>query len=154
MIPFALTVQGDMLEGLDRYADKIQKQLLYSGSVGMGIVIRDAAKAAVHPTVKGHWFHGTQFKVSGVKYWYDPGSLRNAIYVAYSPERSNEQQVTYKVSWNHTAKAPKGVAYGFMVEYGTRGKAAHSFMRPALDSMPKAIEAGKAAMRARLGTLL
>jgi hypothetical protein len=44
---------------------------------------------------------------------YPGGSLKSAIYQAYSSDNSNAAQATYHISWN-AAKAP----HGHLVEYG------------------------------------
>jgi len=76
-----------------------------------------------------------------VRYLFQPGTLRDAIYRAYSPEKSGDTLKLYRVSWNHR-KAP----YGFMVEYGTPKAPAASFLRKSIARVPDAIEAGKAAI--------
>lgn len=74
----------------------------------------------------GHWFHGTSFKKSGKKYWFEAGTLRKSIYQVYSKGNSGDGRATYHISWNKS-KAP----YGFMVENGTSKAPAHPFIRPA-----------------------
>lgn len=90
-------------------------------------VIYDAARVNVPVSAKGHWFHGTQFRVNGTKYYFDAGSLRDAIYQVYSADNSGPLKDTYHVAWNH-----RKVPYGFMVEFGTSRAPAHSFLGPAI----------------------
>ncbi|MDP9891232.1 HK97 gp10 family phage protein [Variovorax boronicumulans] len=112
--------------------------------------VRPAAQAAtqvvyqevlvrVPASPKGHWFHGTSFKTTGQKYWFEPGSLRRAIYQAYSADNSTQDHATYHVSWNRK-KAP----YGHWVENGTSRAPAQPFLRPAYEaSIDRALDAGR-----------
>lgn len=90
-------------------------------------VIYDQARANVPVSAKGHWFHGTSFKKTGMKYWFNAGSLRASIYQAFSQDNSSATKATYHVSWNRK-KAP----YAWMVEFGTSRAAAHPFMGKAI----------------------
>ncbi len=81
-------------------------------------VYYDAAIAAAPKSDKGHWFHGTSFKSTGQKYWFESGSLKNAVYQVYSKNQSSKTQAEYQVAWNH-----RKVPYGFMVAYGTKSGA-------------------------------
>jgi HK97 gp10 family phage protein len=93
-------------------------------------VFHDAARANVRRSAKGHWFHGTSFRKTGQKYWFEAGTLQRAIYQAYSADNSNDNGLsTYHVSWNFK-KAP----YGHMVEFGTARAPAHPFLRPAFEN--------------------
>jgi HK97 gp10 family phage protein len=103
-------------------------------------VLYEEARARVPVSAKGHWFHGTSFRKTGQKYWFDAGSLRASIYQVYSEDNSSEQRAEYHVSWNRL-KAP----YAWMVEYGTSRAGARPFLRPAYDAKVKeAMEAAKA----------
>ena len=74
----------------------------------------EAARRNVPIGKRGHYFHGTSFKLNGTKYWFDAGNLQRSIYQVYSKDDSKRGGVqTYHISWNHK-KAP----YGFMVELG------------------------------------
>lgn len=90
-------------------------------------VFYDEVKRRVPRSKKGHWFHGTSFKINGKKYWFDAGSLSAAVYQVFSNDKSGPGRATYHVAWNHK-KAP----YGFMVEFGTSRAPAHPFLRPAI----------------------
>lgn len=69
------------------------------------------------------------------------GNLSNAVYQAYSPERSGDLKATYNVSWNHT-KAPHGrlVEWGHIQRYkvyvGSDGNW-HTAVRKAMQNKPK-----------------
>lgn len=92
---------------------------------------------------KGHWFHGTSFKLNGTKYWYNSGALIRSIYQVYSKDNSTPEHAEYHIAWNHK-KAP----YGFMVEMGTSKVPAHPFLRPAFDAKEKAAVAAANAVYA------
>lgn len=127
---------------LDRFADKLKGSVVYVGAQAAAEVFYREAKLRAPVSGKGHWFHGTQYKVNGVKYWFNSGTLRNSIYQVQSKDNSGNGKATYHVAWNHT-KCP----YGFMVEYGTARTPAHPFLRPAYDGgKPQALTAAKAAM--------
>lgn len=87
-------------------------------------VFYDRARQLVPVGKKGHYFHGTSFKVNGTKYYFNAGSLKAAIYQVYSEDNSGQSRATYHVAWNH-----RKVPYGFMVEFGTSKAQAHSFIR-------------------------
>lgn len=83
---------------------------------------------------EAHFFYGRDSKKTGVRYFFKPGSLRDALYHAFSGDNSKTKgagydRATYHVAWNHQ-KAP----YGFMVEFGTSRAAAHPFVRPAYEA--------------------
>lgn len=87
-------------------------------------VYYNAVKALTPVSEKGHWFHGTSYKTSGTKYWFESGSLKNAIYQVYSKDSSNASKAEYQVAWNH-----RKVPYGFMVTIGTsRGVKGNDFI--------------------------
>jgi len=84
------------------------------------------ARLRVPQSAQAHYFYGKNSKSTGVRYYFDPGSLRNAIYQVYSKDNSSKLRATYHIAWNH-----QKVPYGFMVEYGTSRAPAHPFLRPA-----------------------
>lgn len=94
-------------------------------------VFYEQVKLNVPVSKNGHWFHGTSFKINGTKYWYEPGSLKAAIYQVYSKDSSAPGNARYHIAWNH-----KKVPYGFMVEFGTGKAPAHSFLRKARSVAP------------------
>lgn len=108
-------------------------------------VIYDAARTNVPVSSKGHFFHGTSYKLNGTKYYFEPGSLRDAIYQVYS-DRSTEKKAEYHIAWNH-----QKVPYGFMVEYGTSRAPAHPFLGPAIhDNAQRAQQAMRRAFLDRV----
>ncbi len=76
------------------------------------------------------------------------GTLKDAIYRVYSPEKSTGTQKTYRISWNGT-KAP----HGQLIEFGTSRAPAYPFIRPAFGRVKDAIEAGKARMTEKLAEI-
>lgn len=100
-------------------------------------VIYDRAKILVPVSQAAHKFYGTH-QVYGP---YEPGTLRDAIYQAFSKDNSFRDVSTYHVSWNKD-KAP----YGFMVELGTSKAPAHSFIGRACTETREQV---KAAMKER-----
>jgi HK97 gp10 family phage protein len=139
---------GDVEQAIDNYVGGVKAQVLASAAASAALVIHDAARAAAPVSLQGHYFYGSSHKKTGQKYWFNAGTLRNSIYRVYSKRKSNADQVVYDVSWNH-----KKCPYGFMVEFGTVRAPAHPFMRKALAAMPKAIEAAKARMKARMSSV-
>lgn len=92
-------------------------------------VFYDAVRESTPKSKSSHWFHGTQFKVSGKKYFFESGTLRDSIYQVYSKDNSSEHVATYHISWNFT-KCP----YAYMVHNGTsRTHAARPFVLMGLD---------------------
>ncbi|MBF5006005.1 HK97-gp10 family putative phage morphogenesis protein [Diaphorobacter caeni] len=135
---FELDVKG-LQEQLKAKAQKVEESARAIAFEGSDVLYKQVLQNVPVGT-KGHWFHGTSFKKSGQKYWFNAGSLRKSIYQVYSKTNSADGKATYHISWNKT-EAP----YGFMVENGTSKSAAHPFLRPAqgqaggraLDAMKK-----------------
>ncbi|MET0332553.1 MAG: HK97 gp10 family phage protein [Dyella sp.] len=147
---------------LDRLNTPLRESLARSMAVAGGQVIRDEAKLLAPM--------GTADDGSA-----KPGALRDAIYLAYKPGRSDDHQYVYSVSWN-AKKAP----HGHLLEFGhwrtnVVYKAAdghwysdpkrklpspiwvpaHAFLRPALtSSATRARDAMFARGQQRLGELL
>lgn len=97
-------------------------------------VLYDEARARCPVSDHAHFFYGKNSKKSGVRYYFEPGSLRDSIYQAFSKDNSSEfgggyRNATYHIAWNH-----RKVPYGHMVEFGTSRAAAHPFLRPAYDA--------------------
>ena len=107
------------ITGLDAAIDaiklKAEKAIRPAAQAGAQ-VFYDAVKATAPVSKEGHWFHGSSFKSSGQKYWFESGSLKNAIYQVYSKDSSSKTNAEYQVAWNH-----RKVPYGFMVVLGTKG---------------------------------
>lgn len=155
------------LKSLDALGAAAKMHLPRSMAVAAGSVFRDEAKqrAPVYDGSTG--LRGG----SNVTRHPRPGMLRDAIYLAFSDNRSYPSQghFVYSVSWN-SAKAP----HGHLVEFGhwRRNKiqggfptkevldepvwvAAQPFMRPAYDAMRQlAIRAGMERGRERAAELL
>jgi hypothetical protein len=83
-----VTIMANTAE-IDAYLDQI--------SDGLGKSTQPVAKAGAEvlydevrlnaqglSSGKGHWFHGSQFKKTGKKYWIAPFNLRDSIYHVYS----------------------------------------------------------------------
>lgn len=109
-------------EELKATADMLNKATRPSAQAGAQIIY-DRAKQLVPVSSHAHMFHGTH-AVYGP---YSPGTLRDAIYQAFSKDNSFKDVSTYHVSWN-ADKAP----YGGMVEFGTSSAPAKSFIRAAI----------------------
>ncbi len=124
-------MEGNVAQGLTdalgRYADTVKEKVLFSGVAAMANVIYDEVKLNVSRHSK-------------------TGLLESAVYRVYSPERSTEDEKTYRVSVNKS-KAP----HWHFLEYGTSKQPATPYIRPAFDHIGRAIAAGQARMTQRLG---
>lgn len=117
-----------------RPAAQAGAQIIYDRAKSIAIGIRSD---------KPHMFHGTN-KIYGP---YSPGNLREAIYQAFSKDRSFSDVSTYHISWN-ADKAP----YGGMVEFGTSRAPAQSFIGRAVKETRSTVrEAIKARFIAEMG---
>ena len=121
---------------LQATADKLNRATRPAAQAGAQIVY-ERARSLVPVSQAAHMFYGTH----GVYGPYSPGTLRNAIYQAFSKDNSFSDVSTYHVSWN-ADKAP----YGGMVEFGTSSAPAHSFIRRAVAETRKQV---RQAMRKR-----
>ena len=111
-------------------------------------VFYEAVLETVPTSKRGHWFQGTAAKAAGTpeakraaSYWFESGSLKNAVYQVYSKSGSGKDKAEYHVAWNH-----RKVPYGFMVALGTAGgakandfigKAEKTVKQRAIDAMEK-----------------
>lgn len=86
-------------------------------------VIYQATLLATPHGKKGHWFSGTNYKVTGKRYWFNAGNLRASIYHVLSQDNTGPGYATYHISWNYK-KAP----YAYMVHNGTSKAAAVPFV--------------------------
>lgn len=113
--------------GLDVYLKQLgaaAEESTQPAAKAMAEVYVAAVRDLVPVSKRAHFFHGTQFKKSGIKYGpYSPGHLSRSIYWAYSPERSGKGFTTYAVGYNYQ-KAP----YAHMVEFGTEHSKGVGFM--------------------------
>lgn len=129
MVEIKTNLSSDITAGLDKFAAKVSGDITLSGVAAMANVIYLEVKSNASPPRIG--------RVTG--------NLHDAIYRAYSPERSTDTTKIYHVSVNKS-KAP----HWFMVEHGTSKMAARSYLRKSLDRMQDAIKAGSERMRERL----
>lgn len=168
-IKFDFQEAYDRLDGL---AEVAKQHLPRSMAVAAGQVYRDDAKvrAPVYDQSESLMAAGVEFTKPRI-----PGTLRDAIYLAYSEARSEPQigMATYSVTWN-AAKAPHGhlVEFGHMgtnmLVKGKNGKyvptnakllnpvrvPAHPFLRPAYDAMGSiAMQAAMSRGRERLAEI-
>ncbi|GAP66796.1 phage domain-containing protein 2 [Mizugakiibacter sediminis] len=150
----AIADTSSVLAGLDKLTGPIATHLARSMAVAGGQVLRDEAKLLA-PV--------------------DSGLLQSAIYLAFKEAKSNDEGVTYSVTWN-AKKAPHGhlLEFGHWQYYAAyigpdgewhtnkahplanpRWVPAHPFLRPALDSAgPRAQAAMIERGRQRLPELL
>lgn len=98
-------------------------------------VIYEQTRINVPVGLKGHYFYGTASKNApkgqkkALAYYFDAGTLRDAIYQVHSKDHSGATRDEYHIAWNH-----KEAPYGFMVEFGTSNAPARSFLGPAIAS--------------------
>lgn len=121
MLTFELDT-GKLEAALDGIKAKAEAAIRPAAQAGAQIYY-DAVKAAAPVSKQAHWFHGTSFKTSGTKYWFESGSLKNAVYQVYSKSGSSATKAEYQVAWNH-----RKVPYGFMVAGGTTKAKANDFI--------------------------
>jgi HK97 gp10 family phage protein len=136
MISIDAKLTGDLAGDLDRFEAKIKDSVIFSGVAAMARVIYDEVKVNTSGARKG----GPK-DPPGVK----TGTLNNAIYRAYSPEKSSDGVKVYNVSVNKS-KAP----HWHLIEYGWSRAPAHPYIRPALSRMKDAGDAGMARMTERM----
>jgi HK97 gp10 family phage protein len=127
----SMTVDTSQLGGLqaklNAFKESVKTEVAFSGVAAMATVIYDEAK--INAPVKS-------------------GTLRDAIYRVYSPEKSSDTLKLYRISWNKK-KAP----HGHLVEFGTSRAPAHPFLRPAASRIVDAIRAGQERMAQKLGEI-
>lgn len=95
------------VESLMGALEQLPKELPRRMLVPAGQLIRDEAimRAPVGDATTGGY-------VSGKTGSQEPGTLRDAVYLAYSDRRSNDTATTYSVSWNGDA------FWGTFMEFG------------------------------------
>lgn len=118
-------------QGLQAKLAVLQKATRPAAQAGAQIVY-DRARILAPVSEHSHKFHGTH----GVYGPYAPGNLRDAIYQAFSDDRSHKDVSTYHISWNKD-EAP----YGFMVEFGTSRAPAQSFIGRSMAESRSAVRA-------------
>ncbi len=150
--------QGDAaLAGLDDLQAASEKALRPAVQAGAD-ELYTTARIYCPVSAEAHYFYGTHSKRTGVRYLFEPGNLRNAIYQAFSQDNSMAKgagysKTTYHIAWRH-----KQAPYGYMVEFGTSRAPATSFIRRAYESMKhEALQVTKAHylhdMRTAIGVL-
>lgn len=108
---------------LDAKRLKIQAAIRPAAQAGAQVYY-NAVKASAPVSKEGHFFHGTSFRATGTKYWFESGSLKSAVYQVYSKQGSSANNAEFHVAWNH-----RKVPYGFMVVAGTsRGVEGNDFV--------------------------
>lgn len=94
------------VSGLDQLNGALRESLARRMAVSGGQILRDEAKARVPNTFTGA--HNDSSRGSQA-----PGTLRDAIYLAYNDRRSTQTMFTYSVSWND-----KKAWWGKLIEFG------------------------------------
>jgi len=168
MVSSAIKVDfSEVTAGLDKLGAATKEHLPRSMAVAAGKVFRDEAKARA-PVFDGSTALKGGSTVTNPR---QPGQLQEAIYLAFSDNRSTPTngRYVYSVSWNAT-KAP----HGHLLEFGhwrtnviaggypkkqkldkPKWVPASPFLRPAYDSVGRiAIEHALARGRVRLSELL
>lgn len=113
-------------------------------------VFYDEMRARVPVSDHAHFFYGRSSRKTGVRYYFEPGNLRDSIYQYRLRYYDDGGKTTYAIAWNQR-KAP----YGHMVEFGTSRAPAHPFLRPTYDAVRgTAVEAVKQVMAAELKKVL
>ena len=78
MLTFDVNMSG--FDGaIDSIKAKAEQAIRPSAQAGAQVYF-DAVKNATPVSGRAHWFMGTSYKSSGKKYWFESGSLKNAIY--------------------------------------------------------------------------
>lgn len=117
-------------EQLHATVDQLHKATRPAAQAGAQIIY-DRARVLCPVSERPHMFHGTH-AVYGP---YPPGTLRDAIYQAFSKDNSFKDVSTYHISWN-ARQAP----YGYMVELGTSQSSAQSFIGRAISETRSAVK--------------
>lgn len=126
MVEIGANLSGDITAGLDKLEAKIRGEVLLSGVAAMANVVYQEVLLNAGRHVK-------------------TGTLRDAVYRAYSPEKSDDVQQVYHVGVNRR-KAP----HFHFLEFGTSRQPATPIVRPALDHMGQAATAGTQRIKERL----
>lgn len=136
--------QRSLDAAIDGLKEKAEAAIRPSAQAGAQVYY-EAVKASVPVSKRGHWFQGTTAKQAvgpeakrAASYWFESGSLKNAIYQVFSKDNSDKTKAEYHVAWNH-----RKVPYGFMVALGTKtGGKANDFIGRAQKTVQQlAIEA-------------
>lgn len=130
---------------LDRFKITAESAIRPAAQAGAQIYY-DAVRATVPVSKQAHFFYGTSSKATGVRYFYESGSLKNAVYQVYSKSSSGPSKAVYQVAWNH-----RKVPYGFMVAGGTTKAKSNDFIGKAKRSVQaQAVAAMQAELQKRI----
>lgn len=133
---------------IDRWADELQadvQQALRPAAQAGADVLYKQVLANVPTGTKGHWFHGSEFRKNGTKYWYNAGALRRAVYQAHATKESTPMRPVYSVGVN-----PRKAPYAYMVELGTARAKPVKYIGRARAQVPAALDAAQAEFFNRL----
>ena len=131
MVEIQMKLDPRITDGLDKFEVRISNEVLLSGVAAMARLVYDELKLNTSPPRMG--------RVTG--------TLHDAVYRAYSPERSVGGFQIYHASVNKK-KAP----HWHFLEYGTSKQGARPYIRPAFDRVGDAINAGKRRITELLST--
>ena len=125
-----------LMAKLDALNEKVQTTVVRAATQAATQEVYDMVKTLTPESKVEHYFYGQYSvygpgavvvgkkgqKLSGAKF--QPGTLHDSIYQAFSKDNSPRGIATYHIAWNH-----KKCPYGHMVEYGINKKQGHSFLR-------------------------
>lgn len=137
MIKTTARLRGNLEKNLSTFESKVKDSIIFTGAAAGARFLYEEVKL----NTSGARATGEKDSPPGVK----SRTLHDAVYRAYSPEKSPEGVKTYHISVNK-AKAK----HWWIVEFGSSRTPAHPYLRPAASKMREAIAAGKDAMRKRL----
>ena len=151
MLTFDLST-GGLEAALDGIKAKAEAAIRPAAQAGAQVYY-EAVKATVPVSKMGHWFQGTSAKSASTpaakraaSYWFESGSLKNAVYQVYSKSGSSATKAEYQVAWNH-----RKVPYGFMVAGGTTRAKGNDFIGNAKRSVQaQALAAMQAELQKRV----
>lgn len=130
MIKIDAKISGDLSASLEKFAKRIQDDVVIAGVATAARVIYDEAK-----------LNTSQGKPGIVT-----GNLHRSIYRKFIKDRSTGPRKIYRISWDRRI-AP----HGHLIEFGTARSPAYPFIRPAFDSkINQAIDAGKIRMAEKI----
>ena len=134
-IAFDFSKLSAKLDGITKAAEQGVRPAAQAGAQVFYEEVRQRVPMSAKP-------HSTK----GKKQTFTPGTLRRAVYQAFSERESGDGRAMYRVSWNKTH-----AFYGRFVEFGTSKMAAKPFLRPAYDAArAKALKAVQERMAAEV----
>ncbi|ARU04752.1 hypothetical protein CCO03_08740 [Comamonas serinivorans] len=123
-----------LMKELDEMGAALTEQAPRPAAQAGAQVFYDMVRTKAPVSTKAH-------STKGKKQTYQPGNLRNSVYQVYSKDQSTETRAVYDISVNS-----KKAFYWRFVEFGTKKRRAHPFLRP---SFYAAEEAAQQAMVAK-----